>query len=311
MADNSTFLVIVRSNPAVFLLTHGFCGAMVLRMIRKATLTKIVRSALKEDIGKGDITTQFTISPEVMALGVIVSKEDGVLAGVDAAARTFELVDKKSTVSFYSKDGDELTVGTTIGEVRGTAQSLLIAERVALNFLQRLSGIASLTAQFVKRVKGTKARILDTRKTTPNLRALEKHAVLAGGGYNHRMGLYDQILIKDNHIALGGGIKNVLRSIRDMDSGELFVEIEVKNLRQLKQVLDFEVNRIMLDNMEIEDIAKAVNIVNGTCELEVSGNVSLQNVRKIAETGVDFISVGSLTHSFSSIDINMKIRRIG
>jgi nicotinate-nucleotide pyrophosphorylase (carboxylating) len=280
-------------------------------MIKKGILTRIVRAALKEDIGKGDITTQFTVSPEVTALGVIVAKEKGILAGIDAAAKAFELVDKGSEVTFHMKDGDELTPGSSIGEIHGKARSLLITERVALNFLQRLSGIASLTAQFVKQVEGTKARILDTRKTTPNLRMLEKHAVIAGGGENHRMGLYDQILIKDNHIALGGGIKNVLKSIRDMDSGRIFVEIEVKNLLQLKQVLDFEVNRIMLDNMKIDEIAKAVEIVGGRCELEVSGNVSLQNVRSIAETGVDCISVGSLTHSYFSIDINMKIRKIG
>jgi nicotinate-nucleotide pyrophosphorylase (carboxylating) len=280
-------------------------------MIRKGTLTKIVRAALKEDIGKGDITTQFTIAPDVMALGVIVSKEGGVLAGVDAAKRVFELVDKDTEMTFLLEDGAALAPGTAIAEIRGTAHSLLTAERVALNFLQRLSGIASLTARYVKRIEGTKVKILDTRKTTPNLRILEKHAVRAGGGYNHRMGLDDQILIKDNHIALGGGIKNVLKSIRDMDSGRIFVEIEVKNLRQLKQVLTFRINRIMLDNMEIEEIVKAVALVDGRCELEVSGNVSLQNVREIAETNVDFISVGSLTHSYDSIDINMKIRKVG
>jgi nicotinate-nucleotide pyrophosphorylase (carboxylating) len=280
-------------------------------MIRKGILTKIVRAALNEDIGKGDITTQFTVSPDVKALGVIVSKEKGILAGVDAAAKAFELVDKRSEATFHMKDGDELMPGVSIGEIRGMARSLLATERVALNFLQRLSGIASLTAQFVRRVEGTGARILDTRKTTPNLRMLEKHAVVAGGGENHRMGLYDQILIKDNHISLGGGIKNVLKSIRDMDSGRIFVEIEVKNLRQLKQVLDFKVNRIMLDNMEIDEIVKAVEMVGGRCELEVSGNVSLENVRSIAETGVDCISVGSLTHSYDSIDINMKIRKTG
>lgn len=280
-------------------------------MIKKGILTRVVRAALKEDIGKGDITTQFTVAPDVMALGVVVSKEKGVLAGVDAAAKAFELVDGDTRATFPMKDGDELTPGASIGEVRGKARSLLVAERVALNFLQRLSGIASLTAQFVEQVEGTGARILDTRKTTPNLRMLEKHAVLAGGGHNHRMGLYDQILIKDNHIALGGGIKRVLRNIRDMDSGRIFVEIEVKNLRQLKQVLEFEVDRIMLDNMEVDEIARAVEVVAGRCELEVSGNVNLQNVRGFAETGVDYISVGSLTHSYSSIDIHMKIRRIG
>jgi nicotinate-nucleotide pyrophosphorylase (carboxylating) len=250
-------------------------------MIKKAILTRIVRAALKEDIGKGDVTTRFTVSPDV------------------------------TEVTFDLKDGERLGPGSTIAEIRGSAHSLLAAERVALNFLQRLSGIATLTAQFVAETAGTKAKVLDTRKTTPNLRMLEKHAVCAGGGGNHRMGLYDQVLIKDNHISLGGGIASVLRNIRDMDSGKLFVEIEVKNLRQLKQALDFEIDRIMLDNMPIDEIRKAVEIVRKRCELEVSGNVSLENVREIAETGVDYISVGSLTHSYRSIDINMKIRKIG
>lgn len=283
---------------------------MVFSMIDKGMLAQTVRSALKEDVGGGDITTQFTLSPDIMALGVIVSKEEGILAGVDAAREVFIQVDEKTSTTFHVKDGEKLGAGSTIAEIKGTAHSLLTAERVALNFLQRMSGIASLTGKFVERVKGTRAKILDTRKTTPNLRMLEKHAVLSGGGHNHRMGLYDRILIKDNHIALGGGIKNVLKSIRDMDSKKLFVEIEVKNLRQLKQVLDFKVNRIMLDNMEIDDIRRAVAAVGGQCELEISGNVTLENVRAFAETGVDYISVGSLTHSYSSIDIHMKIHRI-
>ncbi len=284
---------------------------MVFSMIDKTILTEVVAAALKEDIGSGDITTQFTVNPEVKAIGVIVSKEEGILAGIDAAQRVFKLVDEKVEVHFRLKDGDTLGAGTAIAEIKGSACSLLTAERVALNFLQRMSGIARLTAQFVEKVKGTRAKILDTRKTTPNLRILEKHAVVAGGGHNHRMGLYDQILIKDNHIALGGGIRNVLKSVRNMDSGKLFVEIEVKSLHQLKQVLAFKVNRVMLDNMSLDDIRRAVVAVDGQCELEVSGNVTLDTVRELAETGVDYISVGSLTHSYSSVDINMKIRSIG
>jgi nicotinate-nucleotide pyrophosphorylase (carboxylating) len=283
---------------------------MVFSMREESILTEIVAAALKEDIGSGDVTTQFTVNPEVKAIGVIVSKEEGILAGIDAAKKVFKLVDEKIEVHCRLKDGDRLSAGAAIAEIKGSARSLLSAERVALNFLQRMSGIASLTAAFVEKVKGTRARILDTRKTTPNLRILEKHAVVAGGGFNHRMGLYDQILIKDNHIALGGGIRNVLKSVRDMDSGKLFVEIEVKNLHQLKQVLAFKVNRIMLDNMVLDDIRRAVVAVDGQCELEVSGNVTLDTVRELAETGVDCISVGSLTHSYSSIDINMKIRSI-
>lgn len=280
-------------------------------MIDKKVLLKIVKSALEEDIGKGDITTKFSVSPDINALGIIVAKEKGILAGTQVAKEIFWVVDKNTKSTFQKADGDKFISGEIIADIRGKAPSLLSAERVALNFLQRMSGIATLTARYVKKIKGTKAKILDTRKTTPNLRLLEKYAVSAGGGFNHRMGLYDQILIKDNHINLGNGIRNVLNKIKDVNSGRLFVEIEVKNIRQLRQALRFNVDRIMLDNMSIEEIGDAVKIVNGRCELEVSGNISLQNIREIAEAGVDYISVGSLTHSYNSIDLCMRIRRIG
>ncbi len=280
-------------------------------MIDRRKLSSIVRAALKEDIGKGDATTQITIPGETRALAVIVAKEKGVLAGGDVARKVFEVVDKHTAVTFHRTDGDKISVGTIVADIKGIAHSLLAAERVALNFLQRMSGIATLTAKYVRKVKGTRAKILDTRKTTPTLRMIEKHAVHVGGGYNHRMGLYDQILIKDNHISLGGGIRNVLRRIKDVNSGKIFVEIEVKRLQQLEQVLKYQIDRIMLDNMSIEEIKEAVKIVNGRCELEASGNVNLKTVRMIAKTGVDYISVGSLTHSYSSIDLNMKIRKIG
>lgn len=280
-------------------------------MIDKKVLLKIVKSALEEDIGKGDITTKFSVSPDINALGIIVAKEKGILVGTQVAKEVFWVVDKNTKSTFQKADGNKFISGEIIADIRGKAPSLLSAERVALNFLQRMSGIATLTARYVKKIKGTKAKILDTRKTTPNLRLLEKYAVSAGGGFNHRMGLYDQILIKDNHINLGNGIRNVLNKIKDVNSGRLFVEIEVKNIRQLRQALRFNVDRIMLDNMSIEEIGDAVKIVNGRCELEVSGNISLQNIREIAEAGVDFISVGSLTHSYNSIDLCMRIRRIG
>lgn len=280
-------------------------------MIDKKVLLKIVKSALEEDIGKGDITTKFSVSPDINALGIIVAKEKGILAGTQVSKEVFLVVDKNTKSTFQKADGDKFISGEIIADIRGKAPSLLSAERVALNFLQRMSGIATLTARYVKKIKGTKAKILDTRKTTPNLRLLEKYAVSVGGGFNHRMGLYDQILIKDNHINLGNGIRNVLNKIKDVNSGRLFVEIEVKNIRQLRQALRFNVDRIMLDNMSIEEIGDAVKIVNGRCELEVSGNISLQNIREIAEAGVDYISVGSLTHSYNSIDLCMRIRRIG
>ncbi len=280
-------------------------------MIDKRILSRIVKAALKEDIGEGDITTKFTVSPDISALAVIVAKENGVLAGREVTQKVFKVVDKSTKITFHKKDGEKFVSGNAIADIQGKAYSLLSAERVALNFLQRMSGIATFTASYVERIKGTRAKILDTRKTTPNLRILEKYAVTAGGGYNHRMGLYDQILIKDNHINLGGGIKNMLNKIKDMNSGKILVEIEVKNFKQLKQVLQFNIDRIMLDNMSVDEIEKAVGIVKGKCELEVSGNVGLGNVRDIAETGVDYISVGSLTHSYDSIDLSMSIRRIG
>jgi len=280
-------------------------------MIDKKELTKIVKRALKEDIGKGDITTKFTIPPDINGLAVIVAKENGVLAGANVVKRVFKIVDKDVKFTFHKDDGDRFISGSVIADAQGSARSLLSAERVALNFLQRMSGMATLTAKYVEKIKGTDAKILDTRKTTPTLRMLEKYAVRVGGGYNHRMGLYDQILIKDNHINIGNGITNLLKRIKNVDSNRLFIEIEVKNLRELKQVLRFKVNRIMLDNMPIEDIKEAVKLVAGTCELEVSGNVNLRNVKGKAETGVDYISVGSLTHSYKSIDFSMNMRRIG
>lgn len=277
----------------------------------KKVISDIVKRALDEDIGKGDITTKFTVSSELKALGVIVAKEEGVLAGGTVVLEVFKQVDKDVKVTLKKKDGERFNEGDVIAQILGKAVSLLKAERVALNFLQRLCGIATLTSRYVRMVGGTKVKVMDTRKTTPNLRMLEKYAVRMGGGYNHRMGLYDQILIKDNHISMGRGINNVLDKIKNVDSGRVIIEIEVKNLRQLKQVMKFDVDRVMLDNMDIEDIKRAVKMVDGRCELEVSGNVSLKNIRKKAEAGVDCISVGALTHSYKSIDLNMKIREIG
>ncbi|OQX55605.1 MAG: nicotinate-nucleotide diphosphorylase (carboxylating) [Candidatus Cloacimonas sp. 4484_209] len=280
-------------------------------MLKRETIREIVKRALAEDLGEGDITSIFTIPKNINALGIIVAKERGVLAGTMVAEQVFKVVDKNTKITFHKQDGERFITGNIIADIQGKAVSLLAAERVALNFLQRLCGIATLTRKYVLQVKGTGAKILDTRKTTPGIRILEKYAVRMGGGYNHRMGLYDQILIKDNHINLGGGIKNVLNKVKNIDSGKIFIEIEVRNIRQLKQALSYDIERIMLDNMSIEDIKKAVKIVNNKCELEVSGNVGLDNVRRIAKTGVDYISVGALTHSYRSIDLSMRIRKIG
>ncbi len=280
-------------------------------MISKKVVRNIVKRALKEDIGKADITTKLAVPQGVKAIGVIIAKGNGILSGGIVASEVFNAVDSNIRVTFHEKDGAKLTMGMAIADIQGNAHSLLSSERVALNFLQRMSGISTLTNKYVERVKGTGTKILDTRKTTPNLRILEKYAVRIGGGFNHRMGLYDQILIKDNHIGLGGGIRNVLKKVKRLDSNKIFTEIEVQNVNQLREVLSFDVDRIMLDNMAIEDIKEAVFIVKGKCEVEVSGKVRLQNVREIAETGVNYISVGALTHSYKSIDLSMEVREIG
>jgi len=280
-------------------------------MISKKVVRNIVKRALKEDIGKADITTKLAVPQGVKAIGVIIAKGNGILSGGIVASEVFNAVDSNIRVTFHEKDGAKLTMGMAIADIQGNAHSLLSSERVALNFLQRMSGISTLTNKYVERVKGTGTKILDTRKTTPNLRILEKYAVRIGGGFNHRMGLYDQILIKDNHIGLGGGIRSVLKKVKRLDSNKIFTEIEVQNVNQLREVLSFDVDRIMLDNMAIEDIKEAVFIVKGKCEVEVSGKVRLQNVREIAETGVNYISVGALTHSYKSIDLSMEVREIG
>ena len=271
----------------------------------------LVEAALGEDVGEGDITTNLTIPESTTGLGVIAAKDDGVLAGVEVARLVFESVDP--TISFTPKltDGEDLDYGTAVAEIRGKARGCLTGERVALNFLQRMSGIATLTAKFVKAVEGTRARIVDTRKTTPGLRYLEKYSVRVGGGENHRFGLYDGVLIKNNHIAAAGGVAQAVERIRAANTGKLPIEVEVRNLPTLKETLLLGVDRIMLDNMAIDKVKEAVEIARGKVELEVSGGVTLETVREIAETGVDYISIGSLTHSAPALDMSLRLRRLG
>lgn len=263
----------------------------------------IVKRALREDIGKGDITTNLLIPKGVKTEARIIAKEKGILAGLKVARLVFKTLDKEVRFSSHLRDGDEVYPGEVIAILYGEARALLMGERTALNFLQRLSGIATLTRKFVERCKGTGVKILDTRKTTPGLRSLEKYAVRVGGGKNHRMGLYDMILIKDNHIIMTGGIDKAIKRVR----GKRKVEVEVKNLKEFREALRLKVKRIMLDNMGVREVKKAVEIAKGRMKLEVSGGINLKNVRKFAETGVDYISVGALTHSAKALDISMEI----
>ncbi|MCX8160881.1 MAG: carboxylating nicotinate-nucleotide diphosphorylase [Candidatus Saccharicenans sp.] len=270
----------------------------------------LIDLALAEDLPAGDITTEAVIKEEAMARAIFQAKQDGVLAGIEVAARVFLKLD--SGVEFIRKleDSQEFKSGQVLAEVRGRAASLLKGERTALNFLQRLSGIASLTRSFVEATRGTGAIILDTRKTTPGWRQLEKYAVRMGGGTNHRMSLSDMMLIKDNHIRLAGGISPALERAREFlksrNLTNIKIEVETTSLAEVREALENGADWIMLDNMPMEEIKAAVKLVSGRVPVEVSGRVSLQNIRQLALAGVNYISVGALTHSFRSADISLE-----
>jgi nicotinate-nucleotide pyrophosphorylase (carboxylating) len=266
-----------------------------------------VRRALAEDVGKGDLTTDALVPGSLRAEGVIYSKEQGVLAGMSAAERTFSYLDPEIEIQWQLLDGSELSPGSVIARVKGKGQAMLTGERIALNFLQRLSGIATATRELLKILEGTKAKLIDTRKTTPGLRLLEKYAVRVGGGYNHRLGLDDGVLIKDNHIKVAGGIKEAVRRAKAGVPHTIKVEVEVESLEQLKEALDAEADIIMLDNMPFEVMREAVKITDRRAPLEASGGISKETLRKVAETGVDLISVGAVTHSVKALDISMDI----
>lgn len=293
-------------------------------------LDAAVRLALEEDAGRlGDVTTQATIPAGTQGSAVFVAKADGVLAGLAVVDQTFAIVDLSVRVRWAAKDGDKVTRGQTFGTLEGDALSILTGERVALNFLQRMSGTATATAAMVSAVKDTKCQVLETRKTVPGLRTLDKWAVLIGGGRNHRQGLYDMVMIKDNHIAAAGGIAVAVQRTQEFLAAkrlQLPVEVECSSLQEVQQVLDLLgqpgccVTRIMLDNMAKYDsllpgvvntslLQQAVELIRGgpPVETEASGNVSLQNVARIAQSGVDFVSCGALTHSVVALDISLKI----
>ena len=268
-------------------------------------IERIVRTALEEDIGLGDVTTGATVAPETVCRAELVAKEDFILAGLDVAAAVFQTLDSGVSFEKIVTDGCSVRRGEVIAWLKGKAAVLLQGERVALNLLQRMSGIATLTARYVAEVKGTRATIVDTRKTVPGLRALDKYAVRMGGGRNHRIGLFDGVLIKENHISAAGGIAAAIERAKRLLPHTLKIEIETCNLNEVEEALQAGAEIIMLDNMSLADMRLAVERIAGKALVEASGGVSLERVREIAETGVDIISVGALTHSVKAADISM------
>lgn len=273
-------------------------------------LDAFIRPALAEDLGDGDITTVSTIPAEARYIGDFLVKAAGVIAGLRVAARVFALLDPAVTFQATVADGDRVASGQVVAVVEGPGRAILSGERVALNFLQRMSGIATATRRYVDAVAGTRAVILDTRKTVPGLRLLDKWAVQLGGGQNHRLGLYDMALIKDNHIAAVGSITEAVRRVRATDTRHRPIEVEVTNLDQLREALALDVDRILLDNMTPVQMAEAVRIAAGRVPLEASGGVNLRTVAEIAATGVDYISIGALTHSVTALDISLDLRAV-
>ena len=273
----------------------------------KKEIDKIISSALTEDVGSGDVTTNLIVPKNEKSRASFYAKENGVIAGLTVAKSVFTKLDKKSVWKSFVKEGDRVNAGARIAEVTGYYRALLTGERTALNILQRLSGIATQTSEFVKLAEGTKVRVLDTRKTVPGLRTLDKYAVKIGGGGNHRFGLYDMVLIKDNHIKAAGGITSAVERVRKNLKAKIKIEVETSNLDEVCEAVNCNVDIIMLDNMTNDTMKEAVRIINGKIKVEASGNVTVNNFRQIAETGVDYISIGALTHSVKALDINMKI----
>lgn len=266
----------------------------------------LVRAALLEDLGRaGDLTTDAIVPPECQATMVLAARQPGVIVGLDIAALTFRLIDPASRMTIAVPDGGMVSAGSEIATIRGSAHALLTAERTALNFLCHLSGIATATASVVEAVRGHKAKMVCTRKTTPGLRALEKYAVRAGGGFNHRFGLDDAVLIKDNHIAIAGGIQTAIERVRASTGHLVKIEVEVDTLDQLAIALEHSVDAVLLDNMSLDELSRAVAMVNGRAITEASGRITRETAPAVASTGVDLISIGWLTHSAPVLDIGL------
>ncbi len=270
-------------------------------------VTRLIGMALEEDLGRGDVTTLATIPPDRSAYGKITAKADLTVAGLPLAKRILALIDTAAELRVLINEGTAVKKGQVVIEMSGNAAALLIAERTMLNFLQHISGVATLTRKFVDAIAGTKCKIIDTRKTLAGFRLLDKYAVTQGGGTNHRMGLDDGILIKDNHIAVCGGVGAAVRRARSNASALLRIEVECTTLAEIQEAIDARADIILLDNMTTQQMSDAVRLVNGRALLEASGNMSLDRAREVAETGVDFISVGALTHSVSAVDLSMSV----
>jgi len=271
-------------------------------------LDELLRAALAEDIGTGDITTESCISEAAIAKGHFVAKEAGVICGLAVVERVFALVDTAVTIVPCAEEGGKVEVGAVVAEIKGSAKAILQGERLALNLLQRLSGIATKTAHAVAEVAGTGVRICDTRKTTPGLRVLEKYAVKTGGGYNHRFGLFDGAMIKDNHIVAVGGIKKAVQKTRENIPHTIKIEVETTNLAEVEAALAAGADIIMLDNMDCTQMRKAVSQIAGRAKTEASGNMGTRSLREVAETGVDYISIGALTHTVQALDISLRLQ---
>ncbi len=279
-------------------------------LLKNALVKQLIDIAFAEDIGEGDHTSLATINEDEKGKSIIVAKDNGIIAGLTLVEYIFKKVDPSLDVKLIKTDGDEIAYGDVVIEVFGSSRSMLTAERTVLNFVQRLSGVASLTAKYVAELAGLHTQILDTRKTTPGMRLLEKYAVKVGGGSNHRIGLYDMILIKDNHVDFAGGIANAITRTQKylMEHNlKLNIEIETRSIDEVKQVLAIGgVHRIMLDNFSPELLSEAVKLIDGRFETEASGGITLQTLRSYAESGVDFISSGALTHSVKAMDLSMR-----
>ena len=276
-------------------------------MLNLRSLDSLIELAFEEDIGIGDITTESTVPTTQKGIGILQAKSEGIVAGLPVAEQTFKKLDDTLIFRALVEDGDAVTVGMSIAEVQGSAKTILIGERTALNFLQRLSGVATLTSKFVKTIADYDVKIVDTRKTTPGWRALQKYAVRVGGGYNHRFGLYDGILIKDNHIVASGGIHNAVQRAKEAAPHTAKIEVEVETIEQVNEALDAGVDILLLDNMSLDMMQQVVKLVANQAVTEASGGITLEQVQAVASTGVDLISVGALTHSAMPLDISLKL----
>lgn len=279
------------------------------RLISNEYIDNHILLALNEDIKQGDYSSLCCIDSSQTSRAELIAKQEGIICGIEIAKRVFELLDPKIEFTGFKEDGDKVEKGDRIFTVKGNAIGILSSERTALNYLQRLSGISSTTNIYVKAIEGTNTKLLDTRKTTPGLRLFEKYAVKIGGGYNHRMGLFDMIMLKDNHIDFAGGIENAITRANDYirdNNLDIRIEIEVRNFNELKEVLSIgRVNRIMLDNFTPSDLKKAIEIIDGRYETESSGGITLETIKDYAISGVDYISVGALTHNIKSLDLSL------